>query len=719
MKTKFALFSLLLSSTFILSGASSYFQANAIASSATLNKTLDHQLRDDEMSGQEFIDELNALNSGDVYTLTKDVDLSDLTMSDDIDLLEDVTIEGNYHRIHDRSLDDAINLTTLYRGVYLFDNLKESTVNNLVFDNVPFVFKNIQTSTLNNVNFINTEITNKTFNTTMTRIFNEATVLVDSAGIGFFAQRFANSSWTNSVIQNLSFHDNIVNNKTNSSNVGTIFMAPIAFVSETKTDIITNTASNEFENIFVDNLNYENNQFEGAALSSQVNTSFNYGNASSIYFSPLFAASLGYKTNDSYAKININNFVVNNLNYLNNGSTITNNTINTNGRGQGIFYSINPAFILGTQMTMENSYLFNINTFNEDDTTLINTGYVNTLNNYGDPSKGYITTNLAYYYQDKTFRKYNGFDSVLYKYIDYQSMIDSIKIDDTSTRNDALSWNGNLWEIKKTTSNQDPSLYMHYAFWFADSKVTYDAQKILYSGVFKTGNFASGTWDVNLATNNTSLNDSLVSNESVREVFVTKIVLDPTSDLTMTFSQGDIAWRTLIDTSYLIPKISNVYNNVVNGKLQLSIDFINNFGYDLKFDIKLYNKNDLVEKFEKQLIAPNASTNSQIFTSIANFDANKNYDDYYFDVYIDFKTSETEWSNIYDDIIHFDETSLIGYRHYEAPTNLLLVALILLLILFLIIVAIIIILILRRRAKTTKMIALYEEVTGIAEFENY
>lgn len=716
MKTKLALLTLFAGGIIAVGSFSPYFSASFA------NQQTPQTTTNDVMSGQEFVDDLNALGANQTYKLDSDVDLSDLPMGTAIEPLEKVTIEGNYHTIYNRSLDDTINLTNLADGVYLFKSIEETTINNLIFDNTPFVFQSVVNSDLNNVNFINTHIDNKTINTTPSSVFVESSsVNTKATGIGLFIEFFANSSWTNSVIDNVSFSDNVINNKTSASDIGTIFVSPISYIKETqKSSASVITDANEFQNIFVNNLSYENNVFQGSDLSSKTTTSaYDYGNASSIYFSPLFAASFGYKTNDSYAKINVNNLVVNNLTYINNKSTITNNTINGYNRGQGIFYSINPAFIVGSQLKIEQSYLFNLDINNEmDPETLINTGYVNSLNNYGNPSKGYTITNLSYYYQNQNLRDYNGFDSVLYKYTDYQTMIDSINIASPTTKN-AMNWDENLWEIKQLASDQDPTLYMHYDLWVSNSDLTFNSQNIAFKGVFRTGNFSSGVWDVAISSGSNTFERSYQSGKDIQEILLTETIFDPTTDLIVTFSQNDVSYTKRIDTSYFIPKITRVYNNVVDDKLEVSVDFINNYGYDLAFDIKLYRKNDLIEKFEKQLIDPEISVNNVTFTSLTTFIEDDDYSDYYFDVEINYATDGQNWSSIYDGIINFDDTSLINYRHYEDPVNFLLIGLIVLLIMFLIIIVLVILLVLKRKAKSAKMRALYEQVTGIAEFEDY
>ncbi len=715
MKTKLSLLTLLVGGITLTTAISPSLNSSMIEShSLNTSKSI--------MSGQEFVDDLNSLSSGDTYTLESDVDLSDLSMATEVDPLDNITIEGNYHTISNRSLNDSIDLTNLGSGVYLFKSIEDSIINNLVFDNVPFVFQSVSNSNLNNVNFINTHIDQKTINTTGSSVFTESGAVTTTAtGIGLFIEYFANSSWTNSVIQNISFNDNVIENKVSTSFIGTIFLSPIGYIKEEKKTSSTDTTNpNEFKNIFIDDLSYENNIFQGKDLSAKTaTTSEDYGNASSIYFSPLFAASLGYKTNDSYAVINVDNLVVNNLSYLNNTSTITNNTINTYGRGQGIFYSLNPAYIVGTQLTINQSYLFNLNINNDQDSeTLINTGYVNTLNNYSAPSKGFTVTNSAYYYQDQNLIDYNGFDSTIYKYTDYQTMIDSIQIGNVATRNN-LIWDANLWEIKQLTSDQDPTLYMHYDLWFSDVDFRFDIQNSIFTAVFRTGNFEQGTWNISIDSGNNSISRNYKSGQNVKEILVTDIIFDPTTNLTLTFNQNDVSYTKQIDTSYFIPKITRVYNDVISNKLEISIDFDNHFGYDLAFDINLYQGNNLVEKFEKQLINPSLNDNNITFTSSTDFSTNTDYSDYYLDVKIDYATDGQNWNRIYDGIINFDDSSLISYQHYQAPTNVLLIVLMVLLIIFLVAIVLIVIIILKRKSKASQMIALYEEVTGIAEFEEY
>ncbi len=190
------------------------------------------------MSGKEFVNAVNDASSKKIdYNLEMDVDLSDLTVSEKINL-NNITLNGNGHKIYDRNLkgknDFAIRNEANEKDLYLFESVNNATIKNLTFDNVIFPIYTLNKSHLFNVNFENTAYENMSFTIyAFQENFSEVGSQIDTATIGLFILRMNNSTLENVEIKNISFSNNKIENTVGTSaREKTVIVAPIGYIKE-------------------------------------------------------------------------------------------------------------------------------------------------------------------------------------------------------------------------------------------------------------------------------------------------------------------------------------------------------------------------------------------------------------------------------------------------------------------------------------------------------
>ncbi len=684
------------------------------------------------MSGKEFVNELNNLSEsgGGEYNLESDVDLSDLVLADTISISH-IVLNGNGHKIYNRTLNNTkefeINKEAEEKKLYLFNSINYSTIENLTFDNIIFPIYFFNNSHLINVNFENIAYEEMTFIIKDFQVnFNEPEdEEVDTATIGLVILRMENSTFENVEINNITFDNNIIkNNEVPNKYNKTIIVAPIGYIKEQKHSSIIDTPINEFNNIFIQDISFSRNQFNENKLFNWENygrgSSIDYGNVSSVIFSPTIGGVIGFKAKDSYAKVTSNYVVIDNITFDSNSSEVTFNRMYETGEGQGIFYSLGPVLNVGNQMLLNNTYLFNLNiVMDETDDTLFNTGFITTLNNYGASSKSFYQAEKNYYYQEELISTLLGADTIMFQSTNYETMINNMNIGNPSENLESI-WDQNIWSKEKKGSTDLQTIAYHKTPWIdSNNDYQFNEKTTTMDGIFRTGAYKDSQWNISILNDKDYSfyeNKNISENEIIKEEFKTSEILDPTKKISIkakSVTNNKIEFNTLFDSSIFVPKITNLSNQRSDDnkkKLELKIEFINNFNYTIKFQIQLYKKQKLIEKNNK--IITNSEENELIVTSNTNFDFSETFEDYYYDINIIFIKEEKE-QQIYENIINWDENSLVKYNHFEPKTNWIIIVFSIILILLLIFLVLLIIFFVKKRKNKQKMLQVYEEVTGI------
>lgn len=715
----------------------------SVANISWIEQKRDHIIQKNNTTNSEakdFIDDLNNLSPGDTYELKSDIDLSDLSDLDTIELLDNITLNGNGHKIYNRTLEDKKDFTLENdsKELYFFKEIKNSIINNLTFENVLFPIYDLFESSLVNVNFKNTSYEEMQFTINkFDKLFEENDGIIHSFTIGLFLLKMENSTINNFTAENISFNNNVIDNHEETLDIEkNIIVSMIGYVDEI-IDSESDNPTNIFKNIYIDNIIFSDNFFIGTSLYDWTEeTSIDYGSLSSIILTPTIGGIVGYKENDSYAKLTTDFTVIDNITFANNKSEITNNTTSLEtGSGQGIFYSLGSVVNVGTQLTFSNAYVFNLN-IEQDEAlnTLLLTGFMTTLNNYEGISKAFTKTKEAYFYQEDLLNEFLGFSNILYQSSTYNTMIENINIgtiDSEQNSNEVVElWDENVWEKQKELTSVDKAekIVYHNTPWI-DSQENFDYQKdkITINGKFRKGSFQEDKWNITIESEDTTFftKENLLPNEEVKINFKTDELLNPNKNIFLNFVSGEmIDFKTIFDTSNIVPKITNVTNqwNIIKTgkiekpkKLKLIINFENTFNYQINFVIKLFNGQKLVEKVDKTLI--DSVAEKQItFISTTLFPEIKTFDNYYYDINISFINQNNVEERIYDNIINYDnDNSLISYQHYKEKksSNWIIIVSIIVLILLLFFVIYLIIFFVKRKNNKTEMIKAYGDVTGI------
>ncbi len=697
-------------------------------------------LDDEVLDGKTFVDTLNNLSPGSTYELTSDVDLSNLTINDRINLNK-ITLNGNGHKIYNRRLNDekkfTINNESDERKLYLFETItNDSIINNLTFDNVLFPIYLLDTSHLVNVKFENTTYQEMNFILKATElVFDQeqegGDIDLNVVTIGLFILKVENSTFENIVIENLIFNNNNIKNEVDVvDREETIIIAPIGYIKEETHDSIINTPTNTFENIYINHVEFKENNFNGKLLFDYINhgghgSFMDYGNVSSIILTPTLGGIIGYKTNDSYAKVTSKHIVINDITFDSNTSEITGNEIYSFGLGQGIFYSLGSVVNLGNQSIINDTMIFNLNIkLDPDDInkTLFLSGFINTLNNYDATSKAFVLSQRNFYYQEDLLKNLVGATTILLQQSSYENILENMIIGDSSIDN---NWDRNIWSKEKNNTGLEEIKY-HQTPWI-DANYQYGEKETILDGRFRNGSFKETQWkfDINDENGNTFYSqDELNDDTTIKKSFITEKVLDPNKNISFNFSTGSkeelINFSIPIDSSQVVPKITNVVNKTINEKgsnrLVLTINFINNFNYSIKFQSSLYKKGKLIEANYKTLI--DSSEDKITFISKSNFDLSETFEDYYYDINITFINQNKEETKIYDSIINFDEDSIVAFSHYQKGNNWIIIGSSILLLILLILIIILIVFLVKRKKANIKLEGEYKEITGIELVEN-
>lgn len=711
--------------------ATTFFSGLFFNGFQSLKKQEEIQLAINNSPAKDFVDDLNNIAPGETYNLQEDIDLSELTVEDNINF-DGITLNGNGHKIYNRTLqnkkDFDFGTEAESKPYYFFQTIENSTIKNLTFDNVLFPFYDLDHCTLINVNFENTiyEDINFTIDSFEENFSEDKRIHINTSTIGLFILKTENSVFNKMEIKNLKFQNNtITNSDSNDDQEATIMISTIGYIKE-KNGAGSKTQTNLFTNIYLNEILFENNNFTGLPLFDwekySKDSPTDYGSQSSIVLSPTIGGIIGWKNLDSYAKVTSNYVILDDITFANNISTITSNKIFDTGNGQGIFYSLGSVINVGAQLTINNTYLFNFNVINDSsvvgDTQFL-TGFITTLNNYVEPSKAFIKADCNYFYQENLLEEFLGFSTIIFQHSTYQTMVNNINF---GTTTNGENWDENLWsktminlfDEKGEQTTIEKILYHKNPWIDSIDGFQYKEKKTSIEGYFRIGAFENKDWEVTITTNNNGIiyhNKNLSIGKKTKANFLTKELLDPTDTPQLNFVSGDSEVNNILDTTEIVPKITKVTNNkTVDNKVNLNIDFSNNFNFFIKMSINLYKKQNLIEKKDFTSLDQNGELS---FITNKTFDENEDWSQYYYDINIEFTDINNQNQKIYDAIINYDNESLISFAHYKEKISWWVILIIVILIFLLIFLILLIVFFIKRRKNKIQMIELYEEVTGI------
>lgn len=646
---------------------------------------------ENSISSQQFIDDLESVPEGGTYELQANVDFSN-SENDDVTGIElnNISIYGNGYTLYNRDITEIFNTDTFEvseehdgLGYYsFFTEVNGCYINNLNFDNFMLPFGVVTEPRLTDVNIYNLDYQNLTFNVVSANILDdyeyqleEINVNVSTIGLIFQEINAVGPSYLyNCCFENINFSNNTI--ILFDHNISTV-VSPIGGI-QILNDMVGEYSSIYFDNIYVNNITFSNNQFISGIINDNL---YLEDENQQKYFSIFYNPFIGSATNDFlmdgqfHSYTSWNQIVFNNINIYQNSNDFANYT----------FYSILPS--ISTGVNFEGKYVYGFN---------LNIDFQSQIDNGENIGLGTLSEAGFYYneHYDDDFDRYSGIYQldlnwlteveVYYQYIamgcfsTYQAMMSKV-YSDTGAKNYY-----NEWYYDRLNFDQDYSFvladkptitYQNYDFYNNYDESIYInfhfIDNIHYDGYGDNTEKYFSNYTVNLI--NKDNNEIIWSGYAEYAPYSFEILFDDDynllieNNLYFEISNDYHTWEQDVNLRKYLPEVYNVSSIVENNNLTVSYDFIDPYSLINSVNISLYG--DLNNLIERETISYSGlqnnyySNSEQIVFETKIDDPNKYYLKFEVNCNIyRYGPQNIIISTLRDDLIQYDQNSDIEFR---------------------------------------------------------